>query len=84
MFHFQITELKAQHFTLENEIRNAMKTTEKNYEAKCTNMQSKIQSLLKEVATLSKASNRAKPVKKVAESILATENSSGTDSPSAN
>lgn len=56
-----------------------MKNTEKMYDIKCTNMQTKIQKLLKEVATLSKTANKNK-LKKT------TENSggSGTDSPSAN
>ncbi|XP_077292259.1 protein FAM76A isoform X2 [Arctopsyche grandis] len=71
----QITELKAQHFTLENELRNQMKNTEKIYDTKCTHMQIKIQGLLKEIATLSKTANRNKLKKN-------TENSgSGTDSP---
>jgi len=54
----QITELKAQHFTNEQELRNRMNTTVKDYEKKIETMSLKIKSLQKEVATLSKSAKK--------------------------
>ncbi|XP_037978558.1 protein FAM76A isoform X4 [Plutella xylostella] len=78
-----ITELKAQHLTNQVELRNEMKNKDRLNETKFGLMNSKIQNLLKEVATLSKS---AKKNNKKTSNILATENSggSGTDSPSTN
>ncbi|GBP53521.1 Protein FAM76A [Eumeta japonica] len=76
-----ITELKAQHLTFTTEMRSEMKNKERMNETKFNLMNSKIQNLLKEVATLSKS---AKKNNKKG-SLAATENSgSGTDSPSTN
>ncbi|XP_045447144.1 protein FAM76A isoform X1 [Melitaea cinxia] len=78
-----ITELKAQHHNDTTELRNEMKNKERMNETKFNLMNTKIQNLLKEVATLSKS---AKKNNKLTKSALAnTENSgSGTDSPSTN
>ncbi|XP_063619257.1 protein FAM76A isoform X1 [Cydia splendana] len=77
-----ITELKAQHHNNSTYIQNEMKNKERLNETKFNLMNTKIQSLLKEVATLSKS---AKKNNKNAKMALNTENSgSGTDSPSTN
>ncbi|XP_045534924.1 protein FAM76A isoform X2 [Papilio machaon] len=78
-----ITELKAQHHNNTTDLRNEMKNKERMNETKFTLMNTKIQNLLKEVATLSKS---AKKNNKNTKSLLNnTENSgSGTDSPSTN
>ncbi|XP_046963170.1 protein FAM76A isoform X2 [Vanessa cardui] len=78
-----ITELKAQHHNDTTDLRNEMKNKERLNETKFNLMNTKIQNLLKEVATLSKS---AKKNNKFTKSALAnTENSgSGTDSPSTN
>ncbi|XP_023950983.1 protein FAM76A isoform X1 [Bicyclus anynana] len=78
-----ITELKAQHHNDTTDLRSEMKNKERLNETKFTLMNSKIQNLLKEVATLSKS---AKKNNKNTKSALANaENSgSGTDSPSTN
>lgn len=78
-----ITELKAQHHNDTTELRNEMKNKERMNETKFNLMNTKIQNLLKEVATLSKS---AKKNNRLTKSALAnTENSgSGTDSPSTN
>ncbi|CAH0725329.1 unnamed protein product, partial [Brenthis ino] len=77
-----ITELKAQHHNDTTDLRNEMKNKERLNETKFNLMNTKIQNLLKEVATLSKS---AKKNNKNTKSALATENSgSGTDSPSTN
>lgn len=82
LFNFQITELKAQHLNNTTDIRNEMKNKERLNETKFNLMNSKIQNLLKEVATLSKS---AKKNNKNTKAALNTENSgSGTDSPSTN
>lgn len=83
LFFFQITELKAQHHNDTTELRNEMKNKERMNETKFNLMNTKIQNLLKEVATLSKS---AKKNNRLTKSALAnTENSgSGTDSPSTN
>lgn len=76
---FQITELKAKHFTVETELRNKMKTTEKEHENKIDSLNKRIQGLLKEVATLSKSNKRDR----LAATKESSNNSgSGTDSPS--
>lgn len=54
-----ITELKAKHFTMEQELRNKMKTTETEYNKKVEMLHGKIKTLQKEVATLSKSNKRA-------------------------
>ncbi|KAL2736632.1 protein FAM76A isoform X1 [Vespula maculifrons] len=76
----QITELKAKNFTSETELRNKMKATEKEYETKISNMQHKISSLLKEVASLSKTSKRGDRVA-ATKTEAGTNSGSGTDSP---
>lgn len=59
-----------------------MKNKERLNETKFNLMNTKIQNLLKEVATLSKS---AKKNNKIVKSLVTTENSgSGTDSPSTN
>lgn len=73
-----ITELKAKHFTTENELRNKMKTTQKDHETKCDMLNSRIQSLLKEVASLSKSNKKDR----LAAAREAANSGSGTDSPS--
>lgn len=76
---FQITELKAKHFTMENELRNKMKAMEKEHETKIDTLNKKIQNQLKEIATLSKSSKRDR----FANTRENANNSgSGTDSPS--
>ncbi|XP_037301174.1 protein FAM76A isoform X2 [Manduca sexta] len=79
----QITELKAQHLNSTTDLRNEMKNKERLNETKFNLMNTKIQNLLKEVATLSKS---ARKNNKNTKTILANaENSgSGTDSPSTN
>ncbi|XP_032677084.1 protein FAM76A isoform X1 [Odontomachus brunneus] len=76
----QITELKAKNFTSETELRNKMKASEKGYETKISNMQHKISSLLKEVASLSKTSKRGDRVA-ATKTEAGTNSGSGTDSP---
>lgn len=76
---FQITELKAKHFTTENELRSKMKTVQKEYDQKLEMLNSRIQSLLKEVAMLSKSSSRKDRLAATKESA---NSGSGTDSPS--
>lgn len=79
---FQITELKAQNLTNQTELRNEMKNKERLNETKFNLMNTKIQNLLKEVATLSKTQKKTSNNKKGL--TLGNENSSGTDSPSTN
>ncbi|KAF7994477.1 hypothetical protein HCN44_003949 [Aphidius gifuensis] len=69
----QIHELKAKNFTAESELRNKMKSTEKDHDNKVNNMQQKISNLLKEVATLSKSKQRS-------DRLAATKNEAGTNS----
>lgn len=79
----QITELKAQHLNNTTEMRNDMKNKERQNETKFNMMNTKIQNLLKEVATLSKSVKKNKGARAVL--AHAAENSgSGTDSPSTN
>ncbi|KAL1131978.1 hypothetical protein AAG570_011589, partial [Ranatra chinensis] len=72
-----ITELKAKHFTNEQELKTKMLNTEKEHEKKIEFLSGKVKSLQKEVATLSKSS------KKGALSVAASGggSGSGTDSP---
>lgn len=80
---FQITELKAQHLNNTQDLRNEMKNKDRLNETKFGLMNSKIQNLLKEVATLSKSAKKNNKNTKIA--LANTENSgSGTDSPSTN
>ncbi|KAJ8870115.1 hypothetical protein PR048_029127 [Dryococelus australis] len=75
----QITELKAKHFTVENELRNKMKTTQKDHDSKVEMLHVKIKNLQKEVATLSKSTKRQNLA---AREASGTGSGSGTDSPS--
>ncbi|KAF9413765.1 hypothetical protein HW555_008100 [Spodoptera exigua] len=78
-----ITELKAQHLNNTQDLRNEMKNKERLNETKFNLMNTKIQNLLKEVATLSKSAKKNNKNTKIA--LANTENSgSGTDSPSTN
>lgn len=78
-----ITELKAQHHNDTTELRNEMKNKERMNETKFNLMNTKIQNLLKEVATLSKSAKKNNRLTKSA--LTNAENSgSGTDSPSTN
>lgn len=80
-FKLQITELKAQHLNNTQDLRNEMKNKDRLNETKFNLMNTKIQNLLKEVATLSKSAKKNNNKK----NTLGTENSgSGTDSPSTN
>jgi TolA-binding protein len=54
----QITDLKAKHFTVENELRNKMKNIQKEHENKVETLSQKIKSLQKEVAMLSKSGKK--------------------------
>lgn len=83
-YYLQITELKAQHHNNTTDLRNEMKNKERLNETKFNLMNTKIQNLLKEVATLSKSAKKNNKNNK--KTVLAnTENSgSGTDSPSTN
>ncbi|GJQ82793.1 hypothetical protein Trydic_g13496 [Trypoxylus dichotomus] len=73
-----ITELKAKHFTVENEFRNKIKTVEKDHENKIEMLNTRIQNLLKEIASLSKSTKRDR----IAAARESSNNSgSGTDSP---
>lgn len=76
---FQITELKAKHFTMETEMRNKMKTMEKEHETKIDGLNKKIQNQLKEIATLTKSNKRDRFA---AARENANNSGSGTDSPS--
>lgn len=80
LFIIQITELKATHFTTETELRNKMKITEKEHDDKVGFLNARIQSLLKEVATLSKGNKRDRL--SAAKQENANNSGSGTDSPS--
>lgn len=74
---FQITELKAKHFTTENELRTKMSNCLKDHDKKVDMLHSKIKTLQKEVATLSKSNKK--------ERITVSSGAgsgSGTDSPS--
>ncbi|XP_069358129.1 protein FAM76A isoform X4 [Maniola hyperantus] len=78
-----ITELKAQHHNVTTDLRIEMKNKDRLNENKFTLMNSKIQNLLKEVATLSKSNKKNN--KNIKSALANTENgSSGTDSPSTN
>ncbi|KAJ2952123.1 hypothetical protein O0L34_g4398 [Tuta absoluta] len=87
-----ITELKAQNLTSTTELRTEMKNKERMHETKYTLMNTRIQNLLKEVATLSKSTkknakgNRAANMAASAAGLAAAVNDSGsgTDSPNTN
>ncbi|CAF4812554.1 unnamed protein product [Pieris macdunnoughi] len=76
-----ITELKAQHHNDTTDLRIEMKNKERLNETKFSLMNSKIQNLLKEVATLSKSAKRNN---KNIKSLTNDNSGSGTDSPSTN
>jgi len=67
-----MTELKAAQFQLELDLRNRMKTVQREHELKVETMQQKIRNLQKEVNTLSKKAKLVGATK---------ENGSGTESP---
>uniref|UniRef100_A0A1B6HW34 Protein FAM76A n=1 Tax=Homalodisca liturata TaxID=320908 RepID=A0A1B6HW34_9HEMI len=72
-----ITELKAKHFTTENELRIKMNNSQKDHDKKVEMLHTKIKTLQKEVATLSKSTKK--------ERLAASSgggSGSGTDSPS--
>ncbi|XP_018329396.1 protein FAM76A [Agrilus planipennis] len=73
----QITELKAKHFTIETELRNKMKTAQKEHDDKCDTLSIKIQTLLKEIASLSKITKK----ERLAATRENANSGSGTDSP---
>ncbi|PSN36529.1 Protein FAM76A [Blattella germanica] len=79
-----ITELKAKHFTVENELRNKMKNMQKEYETKVETFSIKIKSLQKEVATLSKSGKKQLSVaaRELGGGSGGAGSGSGTDSPS--
>ncbi|XP_050422189.1 protein FAM76A isoform X2 [Adelges cooleyi] len=73
-----ICELKAKHFTTENELRNKMNSDKKEYSREVEMLHSKIKTLQKEVATLSKSGGkRGAHLRKEH-----NDSGSGTDSPS--
>ncbi|CAO1406737.1 unnamed protein product [Diamesa serratosioi] len=77
----EITELKANHFTTENEMRNKLKEIERLNDIKIEILNKKMQLQLKEIAQLSKSTKRIA----VKDSIIAKEkDSSGTESPNVN
>lgn len=80
---FQITELKAKNFTSETEMRNKMKLMEKEANDKMELLTSKVKSLQKELATLSKSTGNKKLLSLAKEKAEAN-SGSGTDSPSIN
>ncbi|XP_046393087.1 protein FAM76A [Ischnura elegans] len=77
----QITELKAKHFTVENDLRNKMKNVQKEHENKVEVLLQKIKALQKEVATLSKGKNKVLNNSATSNKDVAG-SGSGTDSPS--
>ena len=80
---FQITELKAKNFTSETDLRNKMKNMEKEATDKIETLTSKVKSLQKELATLSKSTGNKKLLN-MAKEKAETNSGSGTDSPSMN
>lgn len=78
---FQITELKAKHFTTESELRSKMKTNLKEHDDKVDTLNKRISGLLKQVASLSKINKKTSKTEQLATNSDAN-NSSGTDSPS--
>lgn len=73
----QLTELKAKHFTTEQELRTKMQREQKEHDDKCDSLNSRIQSLLKEIASLSKVNKRER-----LNAARENNSGSGTDSPS--
>lgn len=78
---FQITELKANNFTTENELRQKLKNLQKEHEDKVDFLNNRISNLLKEVASLSKTAKKGKGMTATAAAASTDNNSSGTDSP---
>lgn len=78
---FQITELKAKNFTSETEMRSKMKNMEKEASDKIEVLTSKVKSLQKELATLSKSTGNRKLLNATREKSDLN-SGSGTDSPS--
>ncbi|KAG5889017.1 hypothetical protein JTB14_033946 [Gonioctena quinquepunctata] len=77
-----ITELKANNFTTENELRNKLKSMQKEQEDKVDFLNNRISGLLKEVAALSKSAKKVKGgLAAAAAAASGDNNSSGTDSP---
>lgn len=76
---FQITELKAKHFTTENELRTKMNNCSKEHDKKVEMLQGKIKNLQKEVAVLSKSNKKERLL---AKADSGAGSGSGTDSPS--
>uniref|UniRef100_A0A1L8DA29 Protein FAM76A n=2 Tax=Nyssomyia neivai TaxID=330878 RepID=A0A1L8DA29_9DIPT len=82
-----ITELKAQHFTAETELRKQMKDEERMYDSKVDMLNQKVAGLLKEIASLSKTTKRRGNIVKNENSnsqVAKDSGGSGTDSPSTN
>lgn len=79
--YFQITELKANNFTTENELRQKLKNQLKEHEDKVDFLNNRISTLLKEVASLSKTAKKSKGMTAAAAAASTDNNSSGTDSP---
>lgn len=77
----QITELKAKNFTSETDLRNKMKNMEKEATDKIESLTSKVKTLQKELATLSKSTGNKKLLN-MAKEKAETNSGSGTDSPS--
>lgn len=75
---FQITELKAKHFTSEAELRNKMNNVQKDNDKKVEMLHMKIKTLQKEVATLSKGNKKDRLKQETKDG----NSGSGTDSPS--
>ncbi|CAB3364658.1 protein FAM76A [Cloeon dipterum] len=73
----QITELKAKHFTVEQELRAKMKSMQKDHDNKTEQMQIKMKSMQKELAVLSRSKGKG-----VLSKEIAAGSGSGTDSPS--
>lgn len=75
----QMTELKASQFTVEQELRQKMKTVTRDYESKVELLQKKIREQSREIAILSKGKKKGE---KGAALSTTDGGSSGTDSPS--
>jgi len=76
----QITELKAKHFTYETELRAKMQTMQKEHENKVELLNTRIQALLREIASLSKSTKRSDRLA-AARAESSNNSGSGTDSP---
>lgn len=80
-FFLQITELKAANFTTETEFRSKIKKIEKEAFDKVDGLTSKVKTLQKELATMSKSTGNRKMLSLARERAEAN-SGSGTDSPS--